>query len=354
MARIERKKFTREQREALISRKKDVKEKMRGGQYHVAYSIPKEIPRYKVKEGINSIEIVEYVLQNEKNPLIVNSDYEVGYPDTYFEYSQHQNVGPKKERFCCPKEMYGKACPMCAQLRDLWEEGKRAETEEEQKSVKAKYGKIKPQRRSVFCVLDNFDRKKGMQILDISYAWFTENLEAVIRATEDRFDKKILIGDIDEGYTVEFLGIRPTFAKNPKEKVKAWQPSNFSLVKREEPLDQKWLDETFPLDTYPVISTYEEIKKCYNGEEDDDDDDDEPTVRATRKPTPIEHSVERPKVERPRPKKVETPVCESNCEKCDCGHTFGKDFLKFDDCNGTECSDDKWTACRAKSENAEK
>lgn len=215
-----------------------------------------ELPIFKQKKGINSIDIIPFWVATDNHPTTKK-----GEPDYKMEIYVHKNLGPNRDKLVlCLAEMYGKPCPVCEERKRLKEDGA------DDDLIKKLYA----QRRVVYNVIDLDNEDKGIQIFDVSYYDFERNIVDEI-ADEDG---TIVPSDLDEGKTIVFKG------KDSKYKGHAFikiLEGSFGFEDREEAYDEEIVDDAFALDELLIVPDYDEVKKLINavGEEDDFEDDDE-------------------------------------------------------------------------------
>ena len=122
---------------------------------------------------------------------------------------------------------------------------------------------------------------------------------------------------------------------------------SFGFEDRDNPLDEKLLEDAISFDELLVVPTYEEAEKILYGD-DEEDEDDEPKSKKSKKSKSRDdednEEDEDDEDDEPAPKKSskksksndeddEDAKCGGNCEKCPHGHKFGTDCDDFDECD---------------------
>jgi hypothetical protein len=334
-------------------RKNDRLEKMRNRQnkeqrfsYKRAYVIPDNVPRYKMKDGENRIDIIPYRITNPLNPAVTIHGLEVGELDYFQQLDVHQSVGVRNNQHLCAKRMFSRPCYICEAQIELYNQNEREE-------AKGLY----PKQRAVYNVIDLDEPEKGIQVWEVSYYWVEEKLRTLAAAKSKR-GATIVFGDWEIGKTISFIATED----------KPWglKPDNFTFEEREEQYDESICDKAYPLDQYYVMPDYEEVQADYLQITDDLDDEDDapaPPPRRERRTDKAINDVERipdgekdfdqhvadgekflknnPTLEPDRSRRRRRAEEPEN--KCPKGHKFGEDFDNTDDC--TDCSDSDYDAC---------
>ena len=73
----------------------------------------------------NRINIIPYVIKSKDHPLVKAGKREVGDLDVRLDIWAHKYLGPVNADVICPKKTYGKPCPVCEEVRRLYDEGKK-------------------------------------------------------------------------------------------------------------------------------------------------------------------------------------------------------------------------------------
>lgn len=315
-------------------------------QRKLAYVIPNDIPRYKVKEGENRIDIIPYKITNPKNPAVTINQLEIGDLDYFQQLEVHNNVGVNNNSYLCAKRMFGEPCFICEAQIDLYDQNERETAK-----------KLYPQQRVAYNVIDLDEPEKGIQVWEVSYYWVEHELRNLAAAKSKR-GPAIIFGDYEIGKTIIFYGT--------ENKPFGLKPSNFAFEDRK-PYDVSICDKAYPLDQYYVMPDYEVIQKDYLQI---DDGQTEEGQKETKEPenvarmdseeledkfktsaeadkafleantdirdeTPAETTSTRRRRREPEP--------EVELNACPYGHEFGKDFDTHNDC--TKCPDDTYDKC---------
>jgi hypothetical protein len=312
--------------------------------FKVAYDIPKDVPRYQVKEGENRIDIIMYRITNPLNPAVTVNGLEVGELDYYQQLEVHKNIGVNNNQYLCAKRMFGRPCPICEAQSELYEQNDREAAK-----------KLFPQTRAIYNVIDLDDPEKGIQIWDVSHHWVEGELRK-LAAMKSKKGPAILFGDFEVGKTIVFYGMEETF--NGK---KFYKPANFTFEDRE-PYDESVCDKAYALDKFYVIPNYEEVQADYlqidTGMTDTnvEDDVDEPLTDNRSfdqmakddaeffEANDVEDIIPPPAEEPPKKERRRRPVAEET--QCPFDFKFGVDFDSKQKC--TECPDAVYEKCGEK------
>lgn len=228
---------------------------------------------FKPNEGINKIIIIPFEVKSDKHPLVKAGKLEVGDLDYVLDVYVHKYVGPTGADILCPKETYGKPCPLCDLQRTLYKNAKTEEEKEEAKALKAK-------RRVLYNILPvvKGEIAEEMEVWDVSHFLFEKEL---IEEANDCSDGQGIIpfADIEAGSIIKFR----TQVEKSKQFGETQKYKSFDFLEREEELDDAIIDEAISFDECLVLLTPDEIMALYTGGDDDDDDEDKPqkTSRAT-------------------------------------------------------------------------
>lgn len=301
-----------------------------------AYSTPKDVPFYKIREGENLIDIVQYKITNPQNPAC-KAGFEVGEPDYKQIIPVHKNVGASNNEYLCVARMFGKPCPICEAQKTTWDI--------DFEKAKAMY----PTEYVVYNIIDLLEPEKGVQLWRISKFWVEDELQK-LSAMKSKRGVPVIYSDFEVGWSIEFYGEEKKFMNN-----KFMKPGNFNFVKREKQYDESILDKTYPLDKYWNIPKYDEVYNDFNGiyEEEEEVKEVKPTEEEVQKEreqfvedlkqsavreTKVEEAKEAPQ----RPARRERRRKTDEVKKCPHGHAWG-DCDKHEECK--TCDDSDYDKC---------
>lgn len=300
-----------------------------------------EVKFYKLKEGINKIDIVPYEVKTKNHPLVKSGDMKVGELDYVLDIWTHKSIGPTDTDVVCLKKNYGKPCPICEQASDYQKAGKK----EEMDALKAK-------RRVFYNIIDVSKPDEGLQILEQSHFLFEKELVEAARAEEELAQ----FFDPDNGVTVKFRGSVGSFMGKA-----TIEPKNFAFVERKESI-AKLVKKAISFDDLLTVPTSDECFALMNGVDEDEDDEDEAPVKSKKKhdddedddvpvrnkkppvddddedeapPRKSKRAADEDEEDAPPPKKAKG--------ECPFGHQFGDDNDTTKDCD--KCPKDTWRAC---------
>jgi len=317
------KKISREERKKALQERttKNIENKDKkgfSGKRAIDYK-GQEISWWKPKEGPNRIDILPYLVGTDHHP----GKMKKGFEDYLLEYAVHYQVGPEEASYLCLKKMYGKPCAICQEQAAL-----RQNENSDEDEIKS----LNSQMRTAYNIIDLDDKEAGIQIFDVSHFLFELELLEKIEVFKQK-EEVPTIFDIEEGYSIEFR------AKGKKYKKSSYfEFKDFTFQERENPYSEDIFEETYALDEYLVIPTYEEVRNAFLGIEEDEEEDEPEEEEETKdeQPTKAKEEVTDDKSKRrERKRKKETK------NKCPHDHVFGKDCDEHDECE--ECS--QWNAC---------
>lgn len=332
-----------------------------------ALKTPENVKFYKIKEGINLIDIVPYRISNPDNILVKTPrlGYKLGDEDYKFSYSSHRNIG-QGNNYVCMSKTFGKKCAICDIQRGLWN----IKSKDEVKT-------LFPQDRTLYNIIDLNDLASGVQLFDASDYYFENEISNLAKQL-NKFGKNILYGDRLAGCSIQFMGTKEKFKTSTYMK-----PKNFQFVPREKQYDESILDQTFPIDSFAVIPNYDDVKNDYYQIDEpqesletfddsmQDSADNNPFLEsATAKMEPLKPATfttattpcspvigqvqvspqptkttmapeQTPNEGRPTKTRVRNAIAPNN--PCPYGKELGKDFDKFEECHS--CSDEDFEKC---------
>lgn len=291
---------------------------------------------YKLKEGINKLDIIPYTISSSNHPLVKRGTLNIGDLDYTLDIWVHKSVGPAETDVVCLKKNYGKGCPLCDQAEVYKQAGKKEE-----------FDAYKAKRRVFYNIRDVSKPEDGIQVLEQSHFKFEKELIEEAKTSVEG-GGIVDFADPDEGMTVKFKGSPNSFGGRT-----SIEPKNFSFVDRSEKVG-KLSKSAIGFDALLVLHTAAEMEEIMNGVEDDDDDDIPSRTSRATKDDDEEKEDEKPtrrnkdeddddeEDEKPRHSKpVEKDEDEDDKPKCPKGHRFGKDNDEFPDCD--DCP--MWKAC---------
>ena len=287
---------------------------------------------YKLKEGVNKIDIVPYFVKSNEHPLVKSGDLKIGDMDYVLDIWVHKNIGPADTDVVCLKKNYGKACPVCDQSDEYRKQGK----QEESDAYKAK-------RRVFYNVVDLNAEDEGIQVLEQSHFKFEKELLEEARAG----DETQPFYNPDKGVSVKFRGSAGTFKGG-----KMVEPKNFSFIARDGSIT-KLVKKAISFDELITLHNADDLFALMNGV--DDDEEDAAPRKATRKAVEEDDEEEAPKPRSKKPAdddddedddpkpKTQAKDEEDETPKCPAGHKFGKDNDETPECEA--CPPALWRQC---------
>lgn len=312
----------KKQKEDLLKRHNESVADKGGGQFGSIIEktkIPQSVGFWKCTEGGHVIDFIPFRAGPDM-PKLFEGDPKRAFQEGAYSWVVdlwiHRNIGVLDHPYVCPTRTNGLPCPICEHLQ----QNKDTYSEDE-------YNAIKPKRRTIYLVWcrDNSDEEgKGIQLWDVAH-WFMEDKLKVI-AERSKGGGSVPYIDPDIGKSVAFTrrgaGIGNT---------------NFlghRFEDREEPIPDKILDQSFPLDSLIKYASYEEIYEAFYGSAQDGGEVGETGVG----PEPPA-ATEAPFVEEP----VAAEIAE---DECPVGGAFGVDHNQLEACEeGDGCVN--WDNCYA-------
>lgn len=258
----------------------------------------KEISFYKPKEGKNKIAIIPYEIKSKNHPLVKSGKLEVGDLTYVLDIHVHKYVGAADADIVCPKENFGKPCPICDMAKAMYN-SKDKEEQDQAKHLRAK-------RRAVYNVLpyENGELSDQLKIWDVSHFLFEKELIEEARSCSDGEDI-IPFADIEDGSDIKF---RMSIDKNGQYETPKFK--SFDFYDRDEELEEELIDEAVSFDKALVILSPDEILALYHGEDGDIDEEEEEeekskkAKRSSKKKTPEPEEEDEEEEEEESPKKA--------------------------------------------------
>lgn len=356
---------------------------------------------FEAVKGKHSLVIVPYVIASKKHPLVAQGDRKVGDLDYMLDIHIHRYMGPGNADVVCPRENYGKECPICDEMFELYRQAKDAGGD---KKIKEAAKKLSATRRVLYNVLvceklgkDEWETDGKLQVFHESHYLFEkEMIEAAVEESEDGNPLPFFELE-EEGMVVSFRNTPEELGTRMVNKFK-----NFVFAERDDALvkivNDDLVDEAYQLDKGIITMNKDELSELlYSAgtqveDEEDDDEEETPKPRRRSKPEPEEDEEEeeeppkrtrrakpepeedededeepapkrarRPKPEpepepepeedeEPEPvKRTRKPKAEAKADPaCPVDGVFGDDHEKLDGCN--DCPDEIWEACQARSQ----
>ncbi len=256
-------------REAMKKRTQENAKNREGGNWSRALDFKgEEVKFFKPKKGKNKIDILPYTVKTKHHPQGV----EAGFEDYVLDIFVHTKVGPKEGSYICPKRTFGKPCPICEEHDHLKKEG---ETDDDE------LRDLAPKHRVFYNLIDLKNEDEGVQLWEVSHFLFEKELLEEAEASEEEF---VAFADLEEGRTIQFRA-----SEVSKGGYNFMEYKSFAFLDRDE-IDEDILDETYSLDEYMIIVSYDELHAAFIGEDeadededDDDEDDDEEEVKTKKK-----------------------------------------------------------------------
>ena len=281
-------------------------------------NLPKDKKFFNVTKTKQILDIIPFI--SSKDVIINGRVYmpkgSLWYEKTYF---RHRNVGIANKFVICPQTV-GKPCPICEHRGVLKKQG----------APKEEIAALYPVERQLFNVIDLEDEAKGVQVLDMPYAWFGQRLEKELNDEDEKYREFYipeagysLIAKFDEGRYMN----KPTF-----------KASSITFQNRE-PYEESIVDQAAVLDTDTIftILPHAEIKSIFFGVVDEVEKvEPKPEIKAEE---PIRRRQPVVPEQEPTPQKP----TETDENPCKFGHAFGVDYMKKDECN-EDCGDE-WELC---------
>jgi len=221
-----------------------------GGRFPTIFlkdKVPEGVEFWFCKEGEHIVDIIPF----EAGPDMPFDERlqpvtEEGRLDYVLDLFVHTNVGDMLKPYVCPYENFGKPCPICEFMKAT-------------KLDKEDWKKLVAKHRVVyfFWVHDSREEeKKGIQIHEAAHYFMEANIEAIAKLPKGGGFVKFSDPDTGKSLAWERKGSGMTNTDH----------IGHRLIEREEPIPDRILDMTFPLDS--VINMhpdYEEIEKEFRG-----------------------------------------------------------------------------------------
>lgn len=238
--------------------------------------LPEGTQMWYEKDGKHRIDVVPFFTENE-----LPTGEQPGDIVIYLDLWVHQNVGPVKKQFLCPKNNWQEPCPICEYISEMSRIGKRL--------PKAEWNQVKPKRRTAMFVWvhdSNETEELGLQIWEVAHFFFINHIEELAELTST--GEPIIWSDPDEGKMIVFK--KATTKSKDQTSV---EMLGHALVDRPEPIPNEILDQTFDLTELVYLHpTYEEIADEFFGKGEREDDPEPSSESEDRKPKQLETTKE--------------------------------------------------------------
>lgn len=224
--------------------------------YQAQYlKLPKGVKLFKPKEGTMLLDIIPFKV-GEGNP---NADEGMVHWERTFWV--HRGIGANNESYLCPRKTSKSPCPICEHRAALM---KKADDDDED-LIKS----LAPKQRQLLNILNLKDPDKGVQLWDVSYHLFGEELvKALATADEDEeWDKFFLLED--------GLTLKVAFGEDHYSGRAFLRADRIDFRSRHKQYDEEMLEEAICLDEVLQETEYDDLKKAYREMGDDEDDDDD-------------------------------------------------------------------------------
>lgn len=284
--------------------------------------------------------IIPFEVKSKNHPLVSQGGMKVGELDFMLDVFVHRYIGPNKADVLCPKKNYGKPCPICEMVSQLYDQGK----EDEAKQIKASrrcYFNIQPVGKM---------GPEALQIFSVSHFLFTKELIEEANACAD--GKGVIpFADVEDGSLVSCRAVEEAFGKNKTIKFKS-----FRFLKREEEVGEDIIEKAISFDEFLVVKTAAEIESIMYGQPDDEEDSDPPpaeetqqsraTATRTDRQPPTDEEVgnvfeEEDRRAAAKDAKAQGKEAPKSSGSCPYGGEFGKDVDNLRQCRRCEV----WEAC---------
>ena len=289
------------------------------------YFMPETGDRHKLN-------IIPFLIESDKNPQVARGKFKVGQAAYLLDLYEHKNIGPNKDAVVCPKENYGKPCPICEERSRLLDQAENASGEKVKEFEKAA-GALKAKRRAYLNVQRIVDGKaQPIQAFNTSHYRFMKELLEEANECADG-NGPLPFACPEDGSEISF---RCTSGMSDYDIVY----KNIKFSDRKEEIEEEVLESSISFDKYINILTAEEIEAILWGQDVEE-------VAEDPKPEPAAE----PEKEEVAEEKEESPAEEEDENPCPNGKIFGDDYDSdpevCDSCS--DCTMDIWKACMSAS-----
>ena len=329
MATIDRDKMQQE----LLNRTKQSYDRREGvGQNH--FGPDNDFPFWKAsptKDKPHIIDIIPFIAGPNFPTKVNGTPVKEGNIVYVLDVTVHKGVGPGKATVLCPAKNYGLRCPVCEEVDSLIREGYEYEDID-----------IRPKRQCTYnvIVMDSKEtEEKGIQVWDVPYSYSEREIVARARSARDNAYIPFASTDRQFGRSIVFdVG---------GDKFKKITGHRFEMRDYDYPIEI--IQETYRLDTFLQILSYEELCQVLWGA-DEKPEDAKPAVTMKDKEAGNEKSGEAPRSFRggastsasPATQRSTTgnarvlPEQEKTEEECPYGGIFGEEHDKYGECEECE------------------
>jgi len=332
------KRNTDDRKQNLHKRQKKHSENSRGGWGKNFVNLGENVDFYKIAAK-NEFDILPWEVTTKNHP---DKDIKPGDYEWVLDVSIHQNIGVNNDRYICLKRTYGKPCPICEERERL------AELNGWKDPIVTA---LSPSRRGLMWVLDHRERDENKEIKLFSASWasiarngFIPLLLELIEEAETESGEEIIVADLAEGRTVVFEAME---ASGGDFTYMAPNPRKFTLVPRDESLDESLWDRVPSLDALLIVPTYDELHNALHMVDEDDVEEEKeerkPVRERTRpvRPEPDEDDPEPDEEPEPEEEEEKPRPSRRSKNKCPYDHEWGKDHDTTKECK--KC--DSWDEC---------
>ena len=227
---------------------------------------------FKLPENVQ-----QFSLSDEKTRRIDIIPYEVGEGNPYADagalhyertYWRHRDIGTDGNNYVCNKKTSGGKCPICDFRAKL---AKDPDADED--LIKS----LAPKERQLFNVIDTKDRKKGVQVWEISFHLFGKRLDAEINNQDDDDDYEGF-SELEGGKTLKIAAEEKSLGRS-----NFYEVTSINFKDRTEDYDEDILEKTTCLDDILIVMEYDELKAILLETASDEDNDADEKPKSKKK-----------------------------------------------------------------------
>lgn len=164
----------------------------------------------------------------------------------------HGNIGEMNERVVCPWRTYGQRCPICQYISEL-----RKSPNADDDAIKS----LTARRKQLFLVIDLEDVDRGLQLWEMSYGNFGEQLKDYLKDVDEdsRYDEFFYL---DDGFAMRVGFKREAFQGRPYFKASSieFRPRKRQYAGK---VGEKLMKQVPCLDDLLVVLDYETLEKKF-------------------------------------------------------------------------------------------